>query len=77
MVEFIYKVERRMEGGYTPRYLIPSVKTATAVAAVMIELGVIAWNRNKFMDTPIASAVFQVVLGGWLEFAAGILIGSS
>jgi hypothetical protein len=29
------------------------------------------------MDTPFMSAAFQVVLGGALVFAAGILIGSS
>jgi hypothetical protein len=29
------------------------------------------------MDTPFVSAVFQVVLGGVLVFATGILIGSS
>jgi hypothetical protein len=29
------------------------------------------------MDTPLTSAVFQVVVGGVLVFLAGILIGSS
>jgi hypothetical protein len=29
------------------------------------------------MDTPLLSAAFQVVVGGVLVFAAGILIGSS
>jgi hypothetical protein len=29
------------------------------------------------MDTPLKSAVFQVVLGGLLVFLTGILIGSS
>jgi len=29
------------------------------------------------MDTPVWSATFQVVLGGALVFATGILIGSS
>jgi hypothetical protein len=29
------------------------------------------------MDTPILSAGFQVMVGGALVFAAGILIGSS
>ncbi len=65
--------------GHTLPYLIPNIKTATAVAVgvVLVELGVIAWVRHKFMDTPLASAVFQVVLGGILVFAAGVLIGSS
>jgi hypothetical protein len=29
------------------------------------------------MDAPVVSAVFQVVVGGALVFAIGILIGSS
>ena len=29
------------------------------------------------MDTPLLSATFQVVVGGLLVFATGILIGSS
>jgi len=65
--------------GHTLPYLISNVKTATsiAVAVVMVELGVISWVRHKFMDTPLASAAFQVMLGGLLVFLAGILIGSS
>jgi erythrin-vacuolar iron transport family protein len=65
--------------GHTLPYLIGNLKTATtiAVAVVAIELAVIAWVRHKFMDTPMASAAFQVVLGGLLVFLAGILIGSS
>ena len=65
--------------GHTLPYLIPNVKTATAVAVgvVLIELGVISWVRHKFMDTPLSSAVVQVGLGGVLVFLVGILIGSS
>ena len=65
--------------GHTLPYLIPAVKLATAVAVgvVLVELVVIAWVRHKFMDTPLATAVFQVVLGGLLVFLAGVLIGIS
>lgn len=65
--------------GHTLPYLIPEYKTATiiAIVVVLIELGVISWIRHRFMDTPIASAVFQVVVGGLLVFLTGILIGSS
>jgi VIT1/CCC1 family predicted Fe2+/Mn2+ transporter len=65
--------------GHTLPYLIPNVYTATTVAVVvvMVELGVIAWVRHRFMDTPWAAALFQVVLGGLLVFLTGILIGSS
>ncbi|HZT22621.1 MAG TPA: ferritin family protein [Verrucomicrobiae bacterium] len=65
--------------GHTLPYLIPNYKTATAVAVVVVlcELGVIAWIRHHFMDTPLVSALLQVVLGGALVFLAGILIGIS
>lgn len=65
--------------GHTLPFLIPEVRVAITVAVfvVAIELGVIAWIRKRFMDTPLLSAVFQVVLGGFLVFLVGILIGSS
>ncbi len=65
--------------GHTLPYLIPNYKTATAIAVcvVLVELGIISWIRHRFMDTPWASALFQVVLGGALVFVAGILIGIS
>jgi rubrerythrin len=65
--------------GHTLPYLIPNINTATtiAVVVVIIELLAIAWVRNRYMDTPLVSAVFQVVVGGLLVFLAGILIGSS
>jgi rubrerythrin len=65
--------------GHTLPYLIPYFWTATftAIVVVLFELGIIAWIRRRFMDTPWPSAVFQVVLGGILVFLAGVLIGSS
>jgi erythrin-vacuolar iron transport family protein len=39
-------------------------------------LATIAWVRNRFMDTPLVSAAFQVVVGGLLVFGTGVLIGS-
>jgi rubrerythrin len=65
--------------GHTFPYLIPDFYLATsiAVAVVIVELGVISWIRHHFMDTPLTSAVFQVVIGGVLVFLTGILIGSS
>ncbi len=64
--------------GHTLPYLIPHVYTATAVAVVVvvIELLVIAWIRNRFMDTPLWQAALQVILGGVLVFLTGVLIGS-
>jgi VIT1/CCC1 family predicted Fe2+/Mn2+ transporter len=64
--------------GHAFPYLIADFWTATVVAliVVFIELWAIAWIQNKFMETPFVKAVFQVVLGGALVFAAGALIGS-
>jgi rubrerythrin len=67
--------------GHTLPYLMPNEywKTATAIAVgvVGVELGVISWIRNRYMDTPLLSAIFQVVVGGFLVFLTGILIGNS
>jgi rubrerythrin len=65
--------------GHTLPYLIPHIQTANGIAfaVVIVELWAIAWVRNHWMDTPIMSAIFQVVVGGALVFAAGWLIGSS
>ncbi|MEP0520608.1 MAG: iron exporter MbfA [Hyphomicrobiales bacterium] len=65
--------------GHALPYLITDFWTATSVAfiIVFIELWAIAWIQNKFMDTPFFRAAFQVVLGGALVFASGILIGSA
>lgn len=65
--------------GHTLPYLIPHVQTATAIAVgvVLVELGVIAWVRHRFMDTPLMPAVVQVVIGGVLVFLTGVLIGIS
>jgi len=64
--------------GHALPFLIPNFPTAIALAivVVMVELAVIAWVRNRFMDTPLLSAAFQVVVGGLLVFGTGVLIGS-
>jgi rubrerythrin len=65
--------------GHALPYLIPHFYLATTVAFVVVavELAAIAWIRTRYMDTPFLQAAFQVVVGGALVFAAGILIGSS
>jgi rubrerythrin len=65
--------------GHALPYLIRDFRLATtiAVAVVAVELAAIAWIRNRYMETPFWSASLQVVLGGVLVFAAGILIGSA
>ncbi len=64
--------------GHALPYLIADFWTATAIAiaVVFVELWAIAWIQNRYMETPFFRAAFQVVLGGALVLAAGILIGS-
>ena len=65
--------------GHTLPYLIPNFEMATAVAilVVLVELWVIAWIRAKYMDTKFLRAAFEVVVGGLIVFAAGVLIGNA
>jgi hypothetical protein len=65
--------------GHALPYLIADFGTATGVAigVVLVELWAIAFIQNRYMQTPFWRAVLQVVLGGSLVFAAGILIGSA
>ena len=67
--------------GHTLPFLIPdshfSLAIGVAVGVVIAELGIIAWIRNRFMDTPLWQAVLQIVVGGALVFVTGIVIGSS
>ncbi|CDZ43843.1 iron exporter MbfA [Neorhizobium galegae] len=64
--------------GHTLPYLIPHFWTATIVAAIIVffELWAIAFIQNRYMETPFLRAVVQVVFGGSLVLAAGILIGN-
>ncbi len=63
--------------GHALPYLIHDFTLATTIAAivVLIELWAIAYIQNRYMQTPFWRAALQVVLGGSLVFAAGILIG--
>ncbi len=63
--------------GHALPYLIPDFRTATAIAiaVVFVELWAIAWIQNRYMETPFLRAALQVVLGGALVLAAGVLIG--
>lgn len=65
--------------GHALPYLIPHFWTATTVAAIVVffELWAIAFIQNRFMETPFLRAAFQVVLGGALVLAAGVLIGNA
>ncbi len=65
--------------GHALPYLIPDFWTATTIAAlvVFIELWAIAYIQHRFMETPFFRAAIQVVLGGSLVLATGILIGNA
>jgi rubrerythrin len=70
--------------GHTMPYLVPDIWPnafwiATAIAGVVVffELWAIAYIRARYMDTPFLQAVFQIVLGGVIVLAVGILIGGA
>ena len=65
--------------GHTLPFLIADFRAAFIVAlmVVIVELAVISYIRHRYMDTPLFSAMLQVMLGGALVFIAGLLIGSS
>ena len=60
-------------------FLIPDVHAALTLAyfVVGIELIVIALIRHKYFKTSFPISFLQVVVGGGLVFAAGVLIGQS
>ncbi|HHN72730.1 MAG TPA: rubrerythrin, partial [Thermopetrobacter sp.] len=64
---------------YALPFLIPDFDTALAIAIaiVVLQLLAISWIRWRFMETPFARAFVQIVLGGLVVFAVGMLIGSS
>ena len=60
-------------------YVLNSFWIATWMAAfiVFIELWAIAWIRARYMDTKFLRAAFEIVIGGLIVFAAGVLIGNA
>jgi VIT1/CCC1 family predicted Fe2+/Mn2+ transporter len=68
-------------GGFlhTLPFLIANVHTALtwAYAVVGVELVVIALIRHRYFKTSFALSCLQVIVGGGLVFAAGVLIGQS
>ncbi len=70
--------------GHSLPFLVPdswpnAFWTATAIAGVVvfIELWVIAYVRARYMDTPFLKAVAQIVVGGAIVLAVGVLIGGA
>jgi VIT1/CCC1 family predicted Fe2+/Mn2+ transporter len=64
---------------HTIPFLIKDINLALTIASLVvgIELVAIAYIRYRFFDMKFWLSVFQVVLGGGLVFAAGILLGQS
>jgi VIT1/CCC1 family predicted Fe2+/Mn2+ transporter len=62
---------------HTFPFLIPNLSMAlrTAYAVVVFELFAIAFIRYKFMKTPLATTVVQVIVGGGIVFAIGLWLG--
>ena len=79
--EAIPSANHQLAGSQFPLLSPPiSGKTlATAFAGVVVffELWAIAFIRSRYMDTPFLQAVFQIVLGGAIVLAVGILIGAA
>ncbi len=65
--------------GHALPYLIPHFWTATVIALVVVffELWAIVWIQHRYMETPVGRAMFQILLGGGLVLATGIVIGGS
>ncbi len=65
--------------GHTLPFLITNFHAAlvAAMVVVAIELAIISYVRHRYMDTPLFASSLQVVVGGGLVFAVGIIIGSS
>lgn len=65
--------------GHTLPFLISNFHMAFVIAMLVVaaELAIISYVRHRYMDTPLLSSAFQVVVGGVAVFAVGILIGSS
>jgi rubrerythrin len=64
--------------GHTVPFLVQQFHLAMTIACVVVavELALIAWIRKRYMDTPLLSAIFQVVVGGILVFLVGWIIGA-
>src|SRR5437764_11779645 len=62
---------------HTLPFLIPNMHTALRIAyiVVILELLIISFIRYRFMETPLAQTIGQVVIGGGIVFAVGFWLG--
>lgn len=64
--------------GHALPFLEPNLHTALYLAYVVVavELALIAWIRHRYFGVRVLLSIVQVVFGGALVFAAGVLIGT-
>jgi VIT1/CCC1 family predicted Fe2+/Mn2+ transporter len=64
---------------HTLPFLIPDLHVALTLAYVVVgvELVSIAWIRRHYMKSPLGRTLVQVVFGGGLVFAIGMLLGNA
>jgi erythrin-vacuolar iron transport family protein len=64
---------------HTLPFIISNVHQALVVAGavVAVELFVIAWIRNRFLEVSMRSSLLVVTVGGVIVLAIGVAIGSS
>jgi len=64
---------------HTLPFIISDVHKALIVAAcvVAVELFVIAWIRNRFLEVSLRSSLLVVTVGGAIVLGIGVAIGSS
>jgi hypothetical protein len=64
---------------HTLPFLIADLKKALIVAGavVAIELFVIAWIRNRFLNIPMRSSLIFITVGGIISLAIGVGLGVS
>lgn len=62
---------------HTLPFLLTNLALALNVAYIVVgvELLLIAYIRFHFMKTPLASTIFQVIIGGGIVFAIGVWLG--
>jgi VIT1/CCC1 family predicted Fe2+/Mn2+ transporter len=70
-----------MLGGmfHTLPFLLPDLHAALTLAYVVValELLAISYIRRRYMHSPLGPTLLQVVVGGALVFAVGLLLGNA
>ena len=63
--------------GHTLPFLITNLQTAMSVAYVVVtvELVTIAYIRYRYMKSPLVKTIVQVIGGGAIVFALGLMLG--